>query len=389
MFDALTRQPDDPLLALIGLFRADERAGKVDLGVGVYRDETGATPIFRAVKAAERRLVETQPTKAYVGPEGDPVFLERLWALTTGEAGRGRATAALQTPGGSGALRIAADLMARMGVKGIWLGLPSWPNHASIFKAAGLEVVTYPFFDISSQTVLFEQMMDALSGAAPGDAVLLHASCHNPTGAGLSAEQWRAVSDLVAARGLLPLVDIAYQGYGRGLDEDAAGLRTLLAAVPEALVAVSCSKSFGLYRERTGAIYAACGSAETALSVRSNLAALARTSYSMPPDHGAAIVATILGDEALKADWMAEIETMRLRIASIRERLATGLSGRWQVLTAIREQEGMFSLLPLEEADVLKLRAEHAIYMPTSGRINIAGLKSAEVDAVIEKFRSL
>ena len=389
MFDALTRQPDDPLLALIGLFRADERAGKVDLGVGVYRDETGATPIFRAVKAAERRLVETQPTKAYVGPEGDPVFLERLWALTTGEAGRGRATAALQTPGGSGALRIAADLMARMGVKGIWLGLPSWPNHASIFKAAGLEVVTYPFFDISSQTVLFEQMMDALSGAAPGDAVLLHASCHNPTGAGLSAEQWRAVSDLVAARGLLPLVDIAYQGYGRGLDEDAAGLRTLLAAVPEALVAVSCSKSFGLYRERTGAIYAACGSAETALSVRSNLAALARTSYSMPPDHGAAIVATILGDEALKADWMAEIETMRLRIASIRERLATGLSGRWQVLTAIRDQEGMFSLLPLEEADVLKLRAEHAIYMPTSGRINIAGLKSAEVDAVIEKFRSL
>ena len=389
MFDALTRQPDDPLLALIGLFRADERAGKVDLGVGVYRDETGATPIFRAVKAAERRLVETQPTKAYVGPEGDPVFLERLWALTTGETGRGRATAALQTPGGSGALRIAADLMARMGVKGIWLGLPSWPNHASIFKAAGLEVVTYPFFDIPSQTVLFEQMMDALSGAAPGDAVLLHASCHNPTGAGLSAEQWRAVSDLVAARGLLPLVDIAYQGYGRGLDEDAAGLRTLLAAVPEALVAVSCSKSFGLYRERAGAIYAACGSAETALSVRSNLAALARTSYSMPPDHGAAIVATILGDEALKADWMAEIETMRLRIASIRERLATGLSGRWQVLTAIREQEGMFSLLPLEEADVLKLRAEHAIYMPTSGRINIAGLKSAEVDAVIEKFRSL
>ena len=389
MFDALTRQPDDPLLALIGLFRADERAGKVDLGVGVYRDETGATPIFRAVKAAERRLVETQPTKAYVGPEGDPVFLERLWALTTGEAGRGRATAALQTPGGSGALRIAADLMARMGVKGIWLGLPSWPNHASIFKAAGLEVVTYPFFDIPSQTVLFEQMMDALSGAAPGDAVLLHASCHNPTGAGLSAEQWRAVSELIAARGLLPLVDIAYQGYGRGLDEDAAGLRTLLAAVPEALVAVSCSKSFGLYRERTGAIYAACGSAETALSVRSNLAALARTSYSRPPDHGAAIVATILGDEALKADWMAEIETMRLRIASIRERLATGLSGRWQVLTAIRDQEGMFSLLPLEEADVLKLRAEHAIYMPTSGRINIAGLKSAEVDAVIEKFRSL
>ncbi|MFT4161921.1 amino acid aminotransferase [Shinella sp.] len=389
MFDALTRQPDDPLLALIGLFRADERAGKVDLGVGVYRDETGVTRVFRAVKEAERRLVETQQTKAYVGPEGDPVFLERLWALTTGEAGRGRATAGLQTPGGSGALRLAGDLMARTGTRRIWLGLPTWPNHASIFTAAGLEVVTYPFFDIPSQAVLFDRMMEALSGAAPGDAVLLHASCHNPTGANLNTEQWRAVSALVAERGLLPVIDIAYQGYGRGLDEDAAGLRILLSAVPEALVAVSCSKSFGLYRERTGAIYAVCGSAETALTVRTNLAALARISYSMPPDHGAAVVSMILGDEALMADWKAELESMRLRITAIRERLAAGLSKRWQVLTAIREQEGMFSLLPLEEADVMKLRAEHAIYMPTSGRINIAGLKTAEVDAVIEKFLSL
>jgi aromatic-amino-acid transaminase len=389
MFDALAPQPDDPLLALIGLYRADARPGKVDLGVGVYRDETGATPIFRAVKEAERRLVETQPTKAYVGPEGDPVFLERLWDLTAGEAGRGRAVAGLQTPGGSGALRIGGDLLVRLGVKRIWLGMPTWPNHASIFQAAGLEIATYPFFDIPSQSVLFERMVEALSGAAPGDAVLLHASCHNPTGANLSAEQWRAVTDLIAARGLMPLVDIAYQGYGRGLDEDAAGLRMLLAAVPEMLVAVSCSKSFGLYRERTGAIYAACGNADAVPALRSNLAALARVNYSMPPDHGSAIVSTILGDEALKADWMAEIEAMRQRITAIRERLAAGLSRRWQVATAIREQEGMFSLLPLEAADVLKLRAEQAIYMPTSGRINIAGLKTAEVDAVIEKFLSL
>jgi len=389
MFDALAPQPDDPLLALIGLYRADARPGKVDLGVGVYRDETGATPIFRAVKEAERRLVETQPTKAYVGPEGDPVFLERLWDLTAGEAGRGRAVAGLQTPGGSGALRIGGDLLVRLGVKRIWLGMPTWPNHASIFQAAGLEIATYPFFDIPSQSVLFERMVEALSGAAPGDAVLLHASCHNPTGANLSAEQWRAVTDLIAARGLMPLVDIAYQGYGRGLDEDAAGLRMLLAAVPEMLVAVSCSKSFGLYRERTGAIYAACGNADAVPALRSNLAALARVNYSMPPDHGSAIVSTILGDAALKADWMTEIEAMRLRITAIRERLAAGLSRRWQVATAIREQEGMFSLLPLEAADVLKLRAEQAIYMPTSGRINIAGLKTAEVDAVIEKFLSL
>ena len=389
MFDALAPQPDDPLLALIGLYRADARPGKVDLGVGVYRDETGATTIFRAVKEAERRLVENQPTKAYVGPEGDPVFLERLWALTAGEAGRGRAVAGLQTPGGSGALRIAADLLARAGARRVWLGVPTWVNHAAIMEAAGLEVATYPFFDVPSQTVLFDRMAEALSGAAPGDAVLLHASCHNPTGANLDADQWRAVSDIVAARGLMPLVDIAYQGYGRGLDEDAAGLRMMLEAVPEALVAVSCSKSFGLYRERTGGLYVTCGEEKTVLSLRSNLASLARVNYSMPPDHGSAIVSTILGDETLKANWMEELETMRRRIVSIRERLSAGLSRRWQVLTAISGQEGMFSLLPLEVSDVMKLRAEHALYMPASGRINIAGMKSAEVDAVIEKFLSL
>lgn len=389
MFDTLARQPDDPLLALIGLYRADARPGKVDLGVGVYRDEQGATPIFRAVKEAERRLLEGQTTKTYVGPEGDPVFLERLWNLTTGPAGRSLATAGVQTPGGSGAVRLAADLLVRMRVKKIWLGMPTWPNHAAIFKGSGLEVVTYPFFDVPSQTVLFDAMMEALQGANAGDAVLLHASCHNPTGGVLAPEQWAAVSRLIAERGLLPLVDSAYQGFGKGLEADSEGLRSLLAAVPEALVAISCSKNFGLYRERTGAIFAVARSKEAADAVRTNLAGLARTSYSMPPDHGAAIVSTILGDAALTADWMAELETMRGRVASIRERLAAGLARRWQVMTAIAGQEGMFSLLPLEEADVMRLRAEHGIYMPGSGRINIAGLKTAEVDAVVEKFLSL
>ncbi|HUH49253.1 MAG TPA: aminotransferase class I/II-fold pyridoxal phosphate-dependent enzyme, partial [Mycoplana sp.] len=277
MFDTLARQPDDPLLALIGLYRADARPSKVDLGVGVYRDEQGATPIFRAVKEAERRLLEGQTTKTYVGPEGDPVFLERLWNLTTGPAGRSLATAGVQTPGGSGAVRLAADLLVRMGVKKIWLGVPTWPNHAAIFKAAGLEVVSYPFFDVPSQTVLFDGMMEALQGAKAGDAVLLHASCHNPTGGVLASEQWAAVSKLIAERGLLPLVDSAYQGFGKGLDADSEGLRSLLAAVPEALIAVSCSKNFGLYRERTGAIFAVAKSKEAADAVRTNLAGLART----------------------------------------------------------------------------------------------------------------
>lgn len=389
MFDKLTRQPDDPLLALIGLYRGDARAGKVDLGVGVYRDEDGATPIFRAVKAAEQRLLQNQATKAYVGPEGDPVFVERLWELTAGPAARERPVAGIQTPGGSGAVRLAADLLARMGVKRIWLGLPTWPNHPAIFKAAGLEVATHPYFDVPSQAILFEQMTEALQAAEAGDAVLLHASCHNPSGGVLSPEQWGALSALMAGRGLIPLIDSAYQGFGKGLDADAAGLRGVLAAVPEALVAVSCSKNFGLYRERTGAVYGVAASKEAAETVRTNFVSLARANYSMPPDHGAAIVSTILGDEALKADWMAELETMRRRVASIREKLAAGLARRWQVLTAMAEQEGMFSLLPLAEADVLRLRHDHGIYMPGSARINIAGLKTAEVDTVVEKFLSL
>lgn len=389
MFDMLARQPDDPLLALIGLYKADPRGGKVDLGVGVYRDENGATPIFRAVKEAERRLLENQATKSYVGPEGDPVFVARLWDLTAGEAGRGRAVAGVQTPGGSGAVRLAADLLARAGAKRIWLGVPTWPNHQAIFAAAGLEVVTHPFFDVPSQAVLFDEMMEALKGAQAKDAILLHASCHNPTGGVLSGEQWAALSALISKRGLLPLIDSAYQGFGKGLDADSAGLRTMLPAVPEALVAVSCSKNFGLYRERTGAVYAAAASEAAAQTVRTNLVGIARANYSMPPDHGAAIVGEILGDAELSADWKAELETMRLRVASIRERLAAGLSRRWQVLTAMAAQEGMFSLLPLPQADVLRLRSEHGIYMPGSARINIAGLKSAEVDRVVEKFLSL
>ncbi|MQW86770.1 tyrosine aminotransferase [Sinorhizobium saheli] len=389
MFDALARQPDDPLLALIGLFRADERPGKVDLGVGVYRDETGRTPIFRAVKAAEKRLLETQETKAYVGPEGDLAFLDHLWKLVAGDTVERSRVAGVQTPGGSGALRLAADLLARIGGRGIWLGLPSWPNHPPIFKAAGLTIATYDFFDIPSQSVIFDNVVSALEGAAPGDAVLLHASCHNPTGGVLSVAQWLEIATLVNQRGLLPLVDLAYQGFGRGLEQDVAGLRHLLGVVPEALVAVSCSKSFGLYRERTGAIFGVTASPASADTVRSNLAGIARTSYSMPPDHGAAVVRTILADPELQRDWAEELEAMRLRMTGIRQALAEGLRGRWQSLGAVAEQEGMFSILPLTEAEVMRLRTEHAIYMPASGRINIAGLKTAEVADVIAKFTSL
>lgn len=389
MFDALSRQPDDALLALIGLYRQDPRPGKVDLGVGVYRDEEGRTPVFRAVKAAERRLLDGQDSKSYLGLEGDTLYLDRLWDLVGGEAGTRVAAAGVQTPGGSGALRLAADLALRGGAKRMWIGTPSWPNHAGIFGAAGLEIATYPFFDTATQTVLFDRMMSALDGAEAGDVALLHASCHNPTGAPLSAAQWAEIAAVLEKRGVLPLIDIAYQGFGRGLDEDAAGLRHVVSSVPESLVAVSSSKSFGLYRERTGAIFAVAASAEAADLARSNLMGLARTSYSMPPDHGAAVVRTILDDAALTRDWKDELDGMRARINGIRRALAAGLRGAWPALEAVERQEGMFSLLPLTEAEVLRLRSEHAIYMPTSGRVNIAGLRTAGVEDVLAKFAAL
>ncbi len=388
MFDALARQADDPLLALIGLFSNDERPGKVDLGVGVYRDETGRTPIFRAVKAAEKRLLETQDSKAYIGPEGDLVFLDRLWELVGGDTIERSHVAGVQTPGGSGALRLAADLIARMGGRGLWLGLPSWPNHAPIFKAAGLDIATYDFFDIPSQSVIFDNLVSALEGAASGDAVLLHASCHNPTGGVLSEAQWMEIAALVAERGLLPLVDLAYQGFGRGLDQDVAGLRHLLGVVPEALVAVSCSKSFGLYRERTGAIFARTSSSASADRVRSNLAGPPAPAIPCRRSRRT-VVRTILNDPELRRDWAEELETMRLRMTGLRRSLAEGLRTRWQSLGAVAVQEGMFSMLPLSEAEVMRLRTEHGIYMPASGRINIAGLKTAEAAEVAGKFTSL
>ncbi len=388
MFERLSRQPDDPLLALIGIFKADPRADKVDLGVGVYRDEEGRSPIFRAVKAAERVIWESQETKSYVAPEGDQLFLDLLWSLVGGPKPAVHAAGA-QTPGGSGALRLAADLIRQAATGKIWLGLPSWPNHAGIFAAAGLAIETYPFFDVYSQTILLDSMLEALQRAAPGDAVLLHACCHNPSGAVLSAEDWTRITAVIAARGLVPLIDMAYQGFGAGLEGDAAGLRAMVAAVPESLVAVSCSKTFGLYRERTGALYAVAASQTAAETARSNLVAIARTSYSMPPDHGSAIVKTILGTPDLYADWSKELDAMRQRLATLRRAFAEALGGRWSNSIAIGAQEGMFSLLPLTPADVLTLREKHGVYMPTSGRINVAGLKLADVARVAGLFKAL
>lgn len=382
LLSQLPEQKPDPLLDLIKKFAGDPRSEKIDLGVGVYRDENGRTPVMAAVKAAEHFLWETQATKSYIGPEGDPEFLKALAREVFGERRDSKFVGGVQTPGGTGALRLGAELLAQDGPRRIWIGTPTWANHHSIFAAVGLEMKPYRFFDNRKQVVLLDEMLSALQEAAPGDAVLLHASCHNPTGAALLQEDWAAIADVVSKRGLLPFFDNAYQGLGRGYVEDAAGMMTVLEAAEEAIVAVSCSKSFSLYRERTGAIYLFGKSeADVGLGI-GNLAAHARASYSMPPAHGAAVVATILQDEQRRKLWVDELAQMRRRVTGIRKVFAESLTPFLPQLARVGDQEGMFSLLPLSPESVRELRAKNGIYMPDSGRINVAGLRIEQAEFV-------
>ena len=386
VFGALAAQPADALLALIGAFRSDLRADKIDVGVGVYRDLEGRTPVLRAVKEAERRLVEGQPSKGYLGPEGDVGYFDALKPIIFGEFDFDERLSGLQTPGGTGALRLAAELIARArpGAR-IWVGNPTWPNHPPILKAAGLVVADYEHFDVVTQTLTIDRMLDALSDAAPGDVALLHGCCHNPTGADLGVDQWTAVATLLRDRGVLPLIDLAYQGLGTGLEEDALGTRIMLDIVGEGLVAHSCDKNFGLYRERVGALYALSESSEQSHIVQSNLLSLTRANWSMPPDHGAAIVRVILEDAALNADWRTELAEMRDRIQQIRDLLAQADPA----LAPLANQRGMFSTLPLSVGDVARLREMHGIYMPSSGRINLAGLTPETVVPFVDALASL
>jgi aromatic-amino-acid transaminase len=373
-FHGLKAQAPDALLSLIKLHREDPRPHKIDLGVGVYRDEEGRTPVMRAVKAAERVLWETQGSKSYLGPEGDMDFVEALKPVVFGHDAPG--VFGMQTPGGTGALRVAAELIAaaRPGAT-VWLGTPSWPNHVPIFEAAGLNVATYVWFDPAAQAARFDLMMQALNGAQRGDVVLLHGCCHNPTGADLTPDQWREVTALVVERGLLPLIDLAYQGLGEGLDADAAGLRMMAAACDDALIAYSCDKNFGVYRDRVGAFFAVCRDAAKMELAAANAVAIARAAWSMPPDHGAAVARIVLQDPALAADWRAEVEEMRARISGVRALLSKASP----MLAPLAGQHGMFSLLPVTPDQVARLRADHAVYMAGSGRINLAGLSTADV----------
>lgn len=386
-FGAIARVPGDPILGLMEAYAKDANPNKFDLGVGVFKDAQGLTPIPKAVKLAEQRLLDGQASKSYVGGHGDAAFGQLITQLVMGDMSpliSARRVGASQTPGGTGALRLAAEFIRQcLPGRGIWLSDPTWPIHETIFASADLKVSHYPYVGADNRLNV-AGMLAALEAAPEGDVVLLHACCHNPTGFDLSQQDWQAVLEVVKRRGLLPLIDFAYQGFGDGLEQDAWAVRLFGAALPELLITSSCSKNFGLYRERTGALLVCADNAEKLLDVRSQLALIARNLWSTPPDHGAAVVATILGDPALKHLWVEEVEAMRQRIATLRVGLVEALEphGLRERFAHIADQRGMFSYTGLSPQQVAQLREKHSVYMVGTGRANIAGADAARLQAL-------
>ncbi|WP_170610989.1 aromatic amino acid transaminase [Ruegeria arenilitoris] len=382
MFENLKPQPADKILALMQMYREDPRDHKIDLGVGVYKNAEGITPVMRAVKAAERRILEEQETKAYTGLAGDPAYADVMIDLILGSSVPRGNIAAVATPGGTGACRQAFEMirMANPSAR-VFVSDPTWPNHLSILSYLGIEVVPYRYFDDATRGVDFDGMITDLKTAKAGDVVLLHGCCHNPTGANLNLVQWQEVVNVINDLGLVAMIDIAYQGFGDGLEEDAQATRLVASSVKRCLIAASCSKNFGIYRERTGLLMAVSDDpAQTALN-QATLTFLNRQNYSFPPDHGARVVTTILNDEAMRADWSAELEDVRLSMLGLRQQLADELqrfsgSDRFGF---IAQHRGMFSRLGAAPELVEKLRKDHGIYMVGDSRLNIAGLNAATV----------
>ena len=382
MLEALKAQPQDKILQLIAMFREDKRTDKIDLGVGVYKDPTGLTPVMRAVKAAEKRLWEVETTKTYTALAGEPAYNTAMRAMILNGVVAAYRLASISTPGGTGAIRQALELV-KMAAPGatVWLSAPTWPNHPSIVKFLGIPMAEYRYFDAASGGVDFDGLMADLGTVKPGDVVLLHGCCHNPTGANLDLAQWAKVCDLLAQRGAIPLVDLAYQGFGDGLEADAEATRMVAARFPEVLIAASCSKNFGIYRERTGILIAISRDAAATTITQGNLNYLNRQNYSFPPDHGARLVTMILEDDALRADWQAELEEVRLNMLTLRQSLADALRAETNSdrFDFVARHRGMFSRLGLTEAQVNRLRDEFGIYMVGDSRINIAGLNAQTV----------
>ncbi len=382
MFENLTAQPADKILALMQAYREDPRADKVDLGVGVYKDASGNTPVMRAIKTAEQQLWEAQTTKAYTGLAGAPEFADAMIDLVLGTSVERGRIAAAATPGGTGAVRQAMELIKWMNPEAtIWVSNPTWPNHLSIIKYVGLNLREYRYFDKDTRAVDFDGMSEDLKQAKPGDVVLLHGCCHNPTGANITTAEWAEVISILQETGATPMIDIAYQGFGDGLEEDAAGVRMVASEMPETLIAASCSKNFGVYRERTGILMAISANAAATKLTQGSLNYLNRQNFSFPPDHGARLVSMILTDDALRADWQAELEEVRLGMLGLRTQLADELkrltnSDRFNF---IAEHRGMFSQIGTTPELVEKMRADSGIYMVSDSRLNIAGLNDKTV----------
>ncbi len=385
VFAGLSDQPRDQIIALMQAFQNDPRSRKVDMGVGVYRDAGGRTPVMRAIKTAEGRLWDQQTTKSYTDLAGDAGFRDAMAGLVLGEARDARRIATLATVGGTGAIRIALELVRSAAPQArVWIPDPTWPNHSPIIRQAGLAQASYRYFDAATGAVDFGAVMADLDRVRAGDIVLLHGCCHNPTGANLSIGQWKDVARRLNDRGAVPLIDIAYQGFGDGLDDDAAPVRLVARDCPEVLVAASCSKNFGVYRDRAGVLLALAGNKAGAARIQANLTALNRLAYSFPPDHGARLVTMVLADPALRSAWQAELEAMRARMLALREGLADALrrqsgSDRFGFLG---QHRGMFSRLGATPGQIDRLREDHGIYILGDGRMNIAGLHDDTIDMI-------
>ena len=381
MFQNLPEQPADKILQLMQMYREDTRDGKIDLGVGVYRNAEGVTPIMRAVKAAQKKVWDEETSMAYTGLAGTPAFNDAMINLVLGDAVTRDSVASVATPGGTGAVRLGFELarIANPGVT-VWHSQPTWPNHPAILKYLGLPVRTYRYLD-ETGGVDTDGMLKDLNSAASGDVVLLHGCCHNPTGANLGADDWSRVIEALNAHGLVPMIDIAYQGFGDGLEPDAQAVRAVVKGCPETIIAASCSKNFGVYKERVGILMAINHDAAAKAVTQGNLAALNRLTYSFPPDHGARLVTTVLTDDALRADWQAELEDVRTSMLDLRVSLAAALrqetnSDRFDF---VAHHRGMFSQLGISPDEVKQLREDHAVYIIGDSRMNVAGLNNQKI----------
>lgn len=395
MFESLEQLPPDAIIGIMALFRADTSDNKVDLSVGVYQDDSGNTPVLECVRRAERELLDAQKTKTYVGITGNAGFNQGTQDLIFGpghEIVRDRRVATVQAPGGSGGLCVAGHLLHRAKPKArVHLSDPSWPNHLPLLKLAGLHLEEYPYYDRREHRIDFEAMVDAIERIHAGDVLLLHGCCHNPCGADLSPEQWHVLAELCQRRQVIPFIDLAYQGLAEGLEQDARGVRLMAEHVPEMIVVSSCSKNFGLYRERVGSVSVVCGDSKSREVVLSNLSNVARGLYSMPPDHGAAIVDRVLHDAALREQWEKEVGEIRARINGLRSLLVEKLGARGTSMdfSFIENERGMFSFLGLGKEQVIRLREEFHVYMIESSRINLAGINSDNVDYVVDSIAAV